>query len=246
MKIAVCGSAPSSRMFAPFGDPSWEIWACSPQNYDFPRVDAWFELHNLDRKWRPDNVLYTEKLIQHPRVYIAKPDPRLPNGILFNPQRFLDRYGEDFFTSSLAWMLAFAIEQAPEAIGIWGVDMSATDEYDYQRPGIKFFMREAAKAGIQVMVPPQSDLHEPMPLYAFQEHWPMFEKMNQSRKELEKRISAAKKLEDQKRDEVLLLTGARDYSLYIKNTYIRGPDFWNQIEAKKEETEPSVVADEAV
>jgi hypothetical protein len=32
-KIAVMGSAPSSVALAPFGDPSWEIWGCSPGLY---------------------------------------------------------------------------------------------------------------------------------------------------------------------------------------------------------------------
>src|SRR5713226_4715918 len=46
LKIAMIGTAPSSRMLAPFNDPSWKIWACSPGNMNaLPRVDTWFELH---------------------------------------------------------------------------------------------------------------------------------------------------------------------------------------------------------
>lgn len=235
MKIAICGSAPSSRMLVPFNDPTLEIWACSPQNYDFPRVDAWFELHNLDRKFVPENRVYTDIIVRHPRVYIAKSDPRLPNGILFNPQPLLDKYGEDFFSSQLAWMMAFAIEQKPEEIHIYGVDLSATDEYDYQRPGFKFFIREAQKAGIRVCIPAQSDLHEPMPLYGFQEHWPMFQKMKASRAELEAKIKSLQKEVDRKHEMILCLRGARDYAEYIKNTYITGPQFWNE-EKKPDET----------
>src|SRR3990167_6788901 len=33
-KIAVIGTAPSSRMLAPFNDPSWKIWSCSPGNME--------------------------------------------------------------------------------------------------------------------------------------------------------------------------------------------------------------------
>lgn len=234
MKIAVCGSAPSSRMLAPFNNPEFEIWACSPQNYDFPRVDAWFELHDLSRKFVPENYLYTSLLQRHPRVYVAKADTRLPNAIIFNPQPLLDKYGDDFFTSSLAWMLAFAIEQKPEEISIFGVDLSATDEYDYQRPGFKFFMREAKNAGIRLSIPVQSDLHEPLPLYGFQEHWPMFQKIKASTRELENRIDRLQREIETKRDLMIGLKGAREYTQYIKNTYISGAPFW--LDKKPDET----------
>src|SRR5882672_892663 len=46
LKVALIGTAPSSRMLSPFNDPSWKIWACSPGNMGImPRVDAWFEIH---------------------------------------------------------------------------------------------------------------------------------------------------------------------------------------------------------
>ena len=227
MKIAVCGSAPSSRMLAPFNDPNWEIWACSPQNYDYPRVDAWFELHSLDRKLIAQNEPYRKVLLQHPRVYVAAPDRRLPNAIVFNPQPLIDKFSDWFFTSSLAWMMAFAIEQKPKEMGIWGVDMSAADEYGYQRAGMHFFIREANRAGIEVIIPPQSDLANPIPLYGFKEQWPMYGKLEASRKELESRIQNAENKARQHEDERLILKGARDYLEYIRNTYTNGPDFWN-------------------
>lgn len=53
--IAILGSHPATVNNAPFTDPSWLIWACSPDNTPFgaskragylPRVDAWFEVHD--------------------------------------------------------------------------------------------------------------------------------------------------------------------------------------------------------
>lgn len=226
MKIAILGSAPSSRLLAPFGDPSWTIFACSPQNYDLPRVDAWFELHSLDRKLVPENQPYVNVIKKHDRVYVSVPDGRLPHAIVFNPAPLLKKYGRYFFTSSLAWMMAFAIEQKPDYIGIFGVDLSAHEEYGYQRAGMHYFMQKAMEAGIQIVVPPQSDLAEPIPLYGFKEHWPMWQKLQASKKELEQRIAANLKIEKEREKERLILQGARDYWEYMKNTYIAGPDFW--------------------
>jgi hypothetical protein len=58
LKIALIGTAPSSRMLAPFGDPTWKIWACSPGNQGdlLPRIDAWFEIHG-NMLW-PENKHY--------------------------------------------------------------------------------------------------------------------------------------------------------------------------------------------
>lgn len=46
--IAILGSHPATVEQAPFDDPGWRIYACSPHNVEkrtLPRVDAWFELH---------------------------------------------------------------------------------------------------------------------------------------------------------------------------------------------------------
>ena len=55
MKVAIIGTAPSSRMLAPFDDDSFEIWACSPYFNietrtfcDLPRMTKFFELHEWD------------------------------------------------------------------------------------------------------------------------------------------------------------------------------------------------------
>lgn len=220
LQIAVCGSAPSSRLLAPFRDDSWEIWACSPQNYDFPRVDAWFELHSLDRKFVPANQVYRNVIQAHRRVYITEPDGRLPHGIVLDMDPLLKKHGPYFFTSSLAWMMAFAIEQKPDTIGIWGVDMSAAEEYGYQRAGMHYFMHVADKAGIKVVLPPQCDLAQSPPLYGVKEFYPMYWKMRACQEELEQRVNALNKDRASKEKEALILQGARDFLEYIKNTWL--------------------------
>jgi hypothetical protein len=219
MQIAICGSAPSSRLLAPFKDLSWEIWACSPQNYDYSRVDAWFEVHSLDRKHVPENKPYFDKLEKHPRVYVTKADGRLPNAIVLEVDRLVNKYPY-FLTSSLAWMMACAIEAKPERIGIWGVDMSANDEYAYQRPGMHYFIEKANEANIEIVLPPQSDLAMPIPVYGLKEHWPMYWKLNAFKDELEGRIAVLQKKMANAEKEALVLKGANDYREYIANTWL--------------------------
>jgi hypothetical protein len=221
MKIAVMGSAPSSRLLAPFGDPGWEIWACSPPNYDLPRIDAWFEMHNLDRKFsHPGNGPWVQKLLTHPRVYIAKPDSRMPNGIVYPLPPMLERFGRYFFTSTIAYMLAFAISLKPEKIGLWGIDMSAAEElYTHQRPACHFFIREAQKAGIEVVAAPQSDVMNPPPLYGFKEFTRMWNKQKARKEELKGRAANAHQQIEKHMAELRTFQGALDDIDYVNNTY---------------------------
>jgi hypothetical protein len=56
-----------------------------------------------------------------------------------------------------------------DVIGLWGVDMAATEEYGYQRLGCQFFILEAMRRGIGVYLPPESDLMRPTPVYGISE-----------------------------------------------------------------------------
>lgn len=224
MKIALLGSHPASMNLAPFGDVNWEIWACSPSNYVAPRVDAWFELHSLDRKCVPGNEPYISTLKQHPRVYLAAPDDRLPNGVIYPKDHILGKYPQKhhtFFTSSVAWMMAMAIEQRPSVIGLWGIDMAAGDEYEYQRPGLHYFMGVAEGLGIKIYAPPQSDILELHPLYGFKEQWRSYWKMRAREEEIDQRLKAIDKILNAKESEKLQLMGARQSMVYEKNTWLK-------------------------
>jgi hypothetical protein len=223
-KIAILGSHPASMNLAPFGDVNWEIWACSPQNFKAPRVDAWFELHSLDRKWVPGNEPYIGVIQQHSRVYIAVPDERLPNGIIYPKDEILAEYPRlhhGMFSSSCAWMLALAIAQKPDEIGIWGIDMAAGDEYEYQRPGVHYFMGIAEDIGIKITVPPQSDILEVHPMYGYKEQWRSYWKMKARQEEIQGRMVALDNKIANAQEQRLQLAGAMQSMSYEKNTWLK-------------------------
>jgi hypothetical protein len=166
-----------------------------------------------------------QALHKHPRVYIAEKDNLLPSGIIFPWRELVNEFGDYFFTSSVAWMLAHAIKQKPEKIGLWGVDMSASEEYGYQRAGCHYFIQRARERGIDVYAPPQSDILQGVPLYGIKEQWPMFHKMQVRRKELQDRKAKADSaIENASRDSDLL-RGAIDDMQYMENTWLQ-PDYY--------------------
>ena len=85
LKIALIGTAPSSRMMAPYNDPTWKIWGCSPGNMNLlPRIDAWFEVHGTNL-YEPENKSYAAQYIEwlkNLKVPLYMQDQRIcPNAI---------------------------------------------------------------------------------------------------------------------------------------------------------------------
>lgn len=193
-RIAVMGTAPSSVELAPFDDPSWAIWGCSPGLYPIcakKRSDVWFEPH----RWLPTppgqfgkagtrpwfSPEFHEFLAQHKGpVFMSKAEPLIPSSVRIPYEYLIEKYGPYFFTSTVAYMLVMAIEVlAPRVaagekvmLGLFGVDMAAGEEWAYQRPGCQHFVGLAMAMGINVLLPEESDLMRPPTMYGIGEHNP--------------------------------------------------------------------------
>lgn len=187
MKIALVGTEPESHGFAPWDDPSWEIWSCGLSSEKFPRVDRHFEVHALDfteeRFGGPRMDQWITHLNEHPCVFSLVQQEQLPNAVLLDVPAMFERFGPYFFSSTMAWMMAKAIMDAEkrrdptgETIGLWGIDCTAQEEYLIQRPGIQFFITEAQRAGISVVAPLESDILQPAPQYGLREFDNQFRK----------------------------------------------------------------------
>ncbi len=225
-KIAVLGSAVSSVGLAPFGEPAWEIWACSPANKGLPRVDVWFELHNPEVKIREGLTEWLDWLKEKPIVYMQKAYPGYKGAREFPLQQLMERWGPFWWTSQLAFMLALAIEQKPSHIGIYGVDMAANSEYNQQRLACQYFIQHIVRnTDIQLSVPPESDILEPAPLYGYCESSRQWRKHHARQLELAARIRNLEAEVNQKASEKAHLVGAADNMEYILAHWSNRMDF---------------------
>ena len=225
-RIALIGSAPSSIHLAPYNDPSWTIWGCSSgAAQHVKRLDAWFEIHpfstpDVPREYMtPDYVAWLQRLTVP--IHVIEPVEELPTSVAYPREEMEQKYGQYFFTNSIAFMFAMALEQNPQEIGLWGVDMSAVEEWSYQRPACHHFVQLARDRGIKVTVPPQSDLlHAPAP-YGFCMTSPMYLKLHARAHELDSRIQQAAEKYEAARNEWNFLKGARDDLEYVLKTWLR-------------------------
>ena len=111
-------------------------------------------------------------------------------------------------------------EDREDMIGMWGVDMAATEEYGYQRAGCQYFVQEASKRGIKVALPPESDLLRPMPMYGVSEWSHAHIKSLARKRELEARLQNARNASTNANNEVMFLTGALDDLNYMTQTWM--------------------------
>ncbi len=221
LKIALLGTAPSSRSLAPFNDPDWQIWSCSPGNMDIPRADVWFEIHS-NLLW-PECESYGRPYVEwlkNQTFPIYMQDQRLvPNATRLPIEELVNEFGKYFFTSSFAYMLAMAIKAGAKEIALYGIDMASKDEYIQQRAGGHYFMQEAAKRGIIVNVPYESDLAQPPPLYGYSDSTPFGRKIHVREQELKSRIASAEQQLAQLQGAIPFLKGALEDMDYFKSIF---------------------------
>lgn len=221
LKIAMIGTAPSSRDLAPFNDPSWTIWACSPGNMNIPRVDVWFEIHS-NLLW-PECVSYgapyIEWLKQQKFPIYMQDQSLVPNAKSLPIQELVSEFGKYFFTSSFAYMLAMAIKAGAQEISLFGIDMASKNEYILQRPGGHYFMQEAAKRGIRVNVPYESDLAQHPPLYGYDDSTPFGRKLHVRQREIQSRVDSMKAERDKLIHSITYLEGALEDLDYVKSIF---------------------------
>lgn len=201
--VAIVGSAPSTRHWTPGNDdkqiaipcpyvlggngclflPEWEVWAVGTVD-QLERWDVFWDLHD-PHTYGPEYKQYLKWMEgQTKPIVVARPHRWAKNPIVYPLEKIVRKYGTFFKTSTVAWMMALAIEMKVPKIGVFGIDMADSIEYRAQKAGCKAFKLIAEAKGIEVVIPPGSDLHfEPAP-YPFVLEDPLQVKLGVRIKEL--------------------------------------------------------------
>jgi hypothetical protein len=222
LKVALVGTAPSSRMLAPYNDPSWQIWGCSPGNMgQLPRVDAWFEVHG-NLLW-PEHRHYGEPYLkwlneQTFPVYMQNQN-WVPRAISLPVKELVAEFGPYFFTSSFAWMMALAIMKGAKEVALFGIDMASRDEYIIQRPGAYYFFMEGKRRGVNMMAPYESDIMQPPGLYGLSEVTQFGRKLLARKAELDQRTRDLRAQRDNAATQLTYLEGALEDLDYFHSIF---------------------------
>lgn len=161
-KIAIVGTAPQWEM-APFDNPEWEVWGLLGVSTTGRRLTRLYELHkeHLVRpliEKPPHAGKYWEVARALGKNYITNAAfPEAPEATRYDFEARIRKYGP-FFASTASWMIADAIEENPEEIAIYGINMAHETEYGYQKPSCTFLLGWAKAVGIKITLPSSSEL----------------------------------------------------------------------------------------
>lgn len=184
--VAICGSHPNTKDFAPFDRPYIDIWVfneaaslgwvkrCNgvlqmhdpviwknPTNRNDPQHYAWLKQKHDFPIWMQDHYPEIPSSVRYPLEAIVK--EYLP-GLVRGKHKKKQIY---FFTSSCSYALALAIAQGYERIELYGIEMETDTEYKYQRDAVFFWIGVAIGHGIEVIVHEESGLFRSL-LYGFE------------------------------------------------------------------------------
>jgi hypothetical protein len=237
-KVAILGTVGNSRRVAPYDDHSWDIWSCSPGNSGAacpPRVTEWYELHSMIDMKSPENASWFGPYIawlnqQSFPIYMQERNQEVPNALPFPRKPLVDKWGPsdvrtNWFTSSIAWMLAYAMHRGYTTIGIFGVDMAAAEEhYTMQKAGLLRFFEIAREAGLKIVVPLESTLSVGAPLYGYAESSRMGRAMIVREQELKDRLAQLENHRQSVIQEIAFFRGAQEQVTFDRRTWVSGLD----------------------
>ena len=172
--LAIIGTADPTRQAAPYEDKNFEIWgvAVATTFPDVKRLDIQFEMHT-EGYWRKDpNVT---KRLQETTVPIYMHDKykEIPTSMKY-PIDIVKQY-RTYHTNSIAYMLAlayhsFIMTENPKHVALFGIHMSAGEEYTDQRPCCEYWLGRMEGAGMDIELAPGGALLAAMGLYGYENY----------------------------------------------------------------------------
>lgn len=152
-------------------------------------------------------------------VFMTEGHPDIPNCVQYPYQDMLAKHGPYHFGSSVPLMLALAIEQMPKRIGVFGIDMAAGEEWAYQRPACQHFLGLAKQLGIEIILPPESDLMRPHTIYGLGEHTPRHVRISSRIAEIQGQKAQAEQAIVQAQTQLAAATASLEAHEYFLTTW---------------------------
>ena len=160
LNVAIVGLSRSTHDDAPWSDPTWEKWGLPWDDGYWLWCNRLFEMHALELiesvPCRKPGYIDLLNSVEVP-LYMQDEYKEIQRSKRY-PFEDVSKVTGDYFNSSIAYMLALAIYEKADKIGLWGVDMAADEEYFYQRPNIEYLLGLARGKGIEIYIPEESPI----------------------------------------------------------------------------------------
>ena len=183
-KVAIVGSHPATKHYAPFNDPEYDIWVFNEAaNIEWcKRANGVFQMHDPSvyrSEFNRTDKKHWEWLQQEHddmRIWMQEIDPDVPNSMEYPWKNVVKKLlpgfkwanGQqiEYGTSTVAYSIALAVWLEYDQIDLYGIDMESNTEYIYQRDCVAFWTGLALGRGIKVVQHSGAGLYD-VPLYGY-------------------------------------------------------------------------------
>ena len=154
-----------------------EIWTMNDWHCYYPEFkhpDKIFHVHDwLSNRGKDD--IYEVYNKSGAEIITIKPFEELNNNTVFDIEKYVGIWTEDFFSNTCNYCLSMAIDEKPDKIELIGVQMLSHDGHIDQLPQARYGIRKARELGIKVWAQfenqwkrtaPESDIKELVELKA--------------------------------------------------------------------------------
>lgn len=179
-KVTILGSARPSSLWANDLPPDVELWGMNLDHQFLTRpCQRYFQMHhrmhNSDNGNPPGHFgrpLVHEEFLRTCGipVFMQEVDPFIPTSIHYPIEDIEARFGS-YFTSTAAYMMALALYERVDELGLLGLHLDRSDEYTEQKPCIEYYLGIAKEMGVTIRLPADCDLTK-APRYAYDEMVP--------------------------------------------------------------------------
>lgn len=184
-KVAIVGFAPS-WLETPWDDETMDIWGINElylqieaKYKKMKRVTGWFEIHDVENS--PSRQIKSHhdwlKNAKIP-IFMQRKYDWIPNSVpvpkdlieqFVNQGMLINDVGASFtdYSNQISIMTVVALMMGYKEIHIYGVDMAANSEYQFQKSSVQFFVGLSLGYGVKFLIPKSSELCKFPRFYGF-------------------------------------------------------------------------------
>lgn len=168
-KLAIVGFASNTMHLVPWLDPEYELWGLNQGGSNFlRRADRWFEMHQPE--FTPDardpGYVQFLKGFNVP-CYMLDVKEEYPSSVRFPIEAAIELAGRDYFTSTIAYMLALAGLEGFKRVEVYGVNLAIGTEYVRQKDCAEWWLGFLQGRGVSIHVPRASSLLKQFSRYGY-------------------------------------------------------------------------------
>jgi len=129
-----------------------EVWTVNAGFKKAKRVDLVFQMHDYMNHGELDELKAKKFTV------VCKAPIEGLDCIVYPIKEIIHSYNSMYFSSTVCYMIAYAMYLGYEAIDLYGIDHSFTSEYVLSKGGVEYWIGRAEGIGVKIDIPKDSAL----------------------------------------------------------------------------------------